>query len=169
MSQTEQITIQGHPFRVPMRYQPGHQLSENEANALNQTLHENLRNIWSPRVKRALGEGTSPEQLQEEFDRYAAEYQFGRRQRRAGGDSASSETKVMSVALSLARDIVRRAVRDKGLDWSTTRVSEAAKQLLDRQGPDGALVQSARARVEAEQTAGQSVQEDVDSIVYQAA
>jgi hypothetical protein len=165
MSQTEHITIQGIPFRVPMRYQPGHQLSENEASALNQTLHENLRNIWAPRVKRATEAGESQEALQEQFDAYAAEYQFGRRQRRTNGPS--DEAPVRNLAMSMARDIVRRAVREKGLDWSTSKVSEAARQLLERQGPDGTLMQTARARVEAEQAAGQSVQEDVDTILFQ--
>ena len=166
MSRHEQITIQGNPFRVPMRYHEGHTLSQNEADALNQTLHENLRNIWSPKVKKALETGEENlEALQAEFDRYAAEYQFGVRRRPRGAQGATEP--VEGIALNMARDLVRKAVKSKGLDWSTSKITEAARQLLERQGPEGPLMQAARQRAEAERMAGQTVMEDIEGLLYQ--
>ena len=165
MSDHEQITIQETPFRVPMRYQAGHQLNDREAMALNQALHENLRNIWAPKVKKGLENGETPETLQAQFDEYAQSYEFGRRRtRRSGGPDP-----VPAIALTMAKDIVRRAVKEKGLDWPTAKVSEAAQQLLDRQGPDGPLVQAARQRAEAERAAGESVMAEVGAVLDAAA
>ena len=69
------ITIQKQLFNVPNRYAAGHVLTEGEANALNQTYHENLRNNFAGRVK----EGGDHATLQTELDAYAASYQFGER------------------------------------------------------------------------------------------
>jgi hypothetical protein len=167
MSTHEQITIQQTPFRVPMRYAAGHTLNDNEAAALNQTLHENLRNIWAPKVKSGLANGETPETLQAKFDTYAAEYQFGRRRAPRGGSSGPDP--VPTIALAMAKDIVRKAVKAKGLGWPTSKISVAAKQLLDRQGPEGALIQTARARAEAERAAGEAAMAEVGAVLDAAA
>ena len=44
---TDEITIAGQVFSVPVRYAAGHVLTEGEASALNQTYHENLRNNFA--------------------------------------------------------------------------------------------------------------------------
>jgi hypothetical protein len=167
MSEHEQITIQQTPFRVPMRYQAGHTLNDNEAAALNQTLHENLRNIWAPKVKSGLANGETPETLQAKFDAYAAEYEFGRR--RAPRGTHTGPDPVPAIALAMAKDIVRKAVKAKGLSWYTSKISEAAKQLLDRQGPEGALIQAARQRAEAERAAGEAAMAEVTEVLNEAA
>lgn len=167
MSEHEQITIQQTPFRVPMRYAAGHTLNDNEAAALNQTLHENLRNIWAPKVKAGLANGETPETLQAKFDAYAAEYQFGRRRGPRG--TPTSPDPVPAIALAMAKDIVRKAVKEKNLGWPTSKISEAAKQFLDRQGPDGALMQAARQRHEAERAAGEAAMAEVDAVLGEAA
>lgn len=163
MSEHEQITIQKTPFRVPMRYAAGHTLTDNEAAALNQTLHENLRNIWAPKVKSGLANGETPETLQAKFDAYAADYQFGRRRAPRGGSTGPDP--VPAIALAMARDIVRKAVKEKNLGWSTTKISTAAKQLLDRQGPDGTLMQAARQRHAAETAAGEAIMTEVSEVL----
>lgn len=167
MSEHEQITISGKSFRVPMRYAAGHALSEGEATALNQTLHGALRNIWAPKVKVGLANGETPETLQAKLDAYAADYKLGTRQRR--GAQAPGPDPANAIALAMARDLVRKAVKAKGLSWSTTKISEAASQLLARQGDNGTLVTQARQRVEAERIAGQAIMDDVDSVLTDAA
>src|SRR5262245_42373901 len=78
----DQITIKGTVFRVPIRYAAGHVLTEGEAGALNQTLHENLRNNFAKKVADGQEAGLPVDTLQQQLDDYAAEYQFGAR---AGG------------------------------------------------------------------------------------
>lgn len=166
MSDHEQITIHQTVFRVPMRYKEGHALTTGEANALNQALHSSLRNIWAPRVKTGLANGETPETLQTKLDAYAADYQFGARRRR--GSTAAGPDPANAIALTMARDLVRKAAKAKGLNWPTSKVSEAASQLLARQGDNGTLITQARQRVEAERIAGQAIMEDVDSILHAA-
>ena len=48
------ITIAGHAFQAPIKYAEGDTLEANEAGALNQTYHENLRNNFAKRVQEAL-------------------------------------------------------------------------------------------------------------------
>jgi hypothetical protein len=167
MSEHEQITIQNTPFRVPMRYAAGHTLNDNEAAALNQTLHENLRNIWAPKVKHGLANGESPETLQAKFDAYAADYQFGRRRARRGAQEGPDP--VPTMALTMAKDLVRRVVKEKNLGWPTSKISTAAKQLIDRQGPEGPLMQAARQRAEAERAAGEAAMAEVGAVLDAAA
>ena len=52
----EQIIIQGVTFNVPTPYAEGHVLATNEASALNQLLHENLRNNFASKVKAKRGD-----------------------------------------------------------------------------------------------------------------
>jgi hypothetical protein len=164
MPEHEQITIQNTAFRVPMRYAAGHTLNDAEANALNQTLHDNLRNIWSPKVKKGLADGETPETLQTKFDEYANTYQFGVR-RRARGGVATGPDPVPAIAMNMARDLVRREVKRKNLGWPTSKISEAAKQLIDRQGPEGPLMQAARLRHETERSAGEAAMAEVDAVL----
>lgn len=164
MSDHEQITIQNTLFRVPMRYSAGHTLNESEANALNQTLHGNLRNIWAPKVKKALEEGETPEQLQARLDSYAQSYQFGVR-RRPRGSAPLSPDPARGIALNMARARVREAVKAKDLNWPASEINKAAQQLLDRQGPDGALMTAARQQLEAERAAGEAAMIEVGEII----
>jgi len=162
----DQITIQGHPFKVPIRYAAGHTLSEGEASALNQTFHENLRNNFAKKVSEGTDAGTGLDVLQQQLDDYAAEYQFGVR---TGGGGFRGDP-VMTLAMNAARELVRQAVKAKGYDqdeWPASRISQAAKQLLDSQGEDGKIVSMARKQIEAEKAAAaeamQSVHELLDS------
>jgi ribosomal protein L16 Arg81 hydroxylase len=137
------ITISGKQFNVAPRYAAGHTLTENEAQALNQTMFENLRNNFATKAK----EGAS----QEDFDTYAASYQFGVR---TGG--GSRQDPVRAEAMSLARDQVKAVIKAAGKnlsDYKAAAITTAAEKLLD--SPKGAeILELAKKRVAEAQNAG---------------
>lgn len=74
------VTIQGKSFNVAPVYAEGHELTVNEAAALDQTRRENIRNNFATKVKVANEDGTfDQETMQAELDEYAAAYIFGLR------------------------------------------------------------------------------------------
>lgn len=133
---TDTITIQGFDFTVPDRYSEGHILTENEAAALNQTYHENLRNNFASKVraaKEAAG-GNDPdlEALQSALDAYAEAYVFGKRV--AGAPRAPADP-VGKEAFSIARDAVKAAIRKKGLNptsYTAAQIAELAQGALEK-------------------------------------
>lgn len=164
MAEYDQIVIQGQTFKVPLRYKAGDTLKENEAAALNQTYHENLRNNFASRVRDGVEEGKGLDVLQQQFDDYANDYQFGVR---TGGGGYRGDP-VMTLSMNIARELVRQAIKAKGLDtedWPASRVSTTAKALLDQQGADGAIVATARKQIEAEKAAGQAAMSEVNDIL----
>lgn len=143
----EQITIAGHSFNVPVRYEEGHELTAGEASALNQTYHENLRNNFAKKVKDA-GAGADISALQTELDAYAGEYQFG--VRTGGGGGGVSRDPVMSEAMRMAKKQLGDLIRAKGKkvsDYEPAAIIAGAKALLAR--PEGQVImETARKRVE---------------------
>lgn len=163
----DQITIQGQVFRVPIRYAAGHQLSEGEAGALNQTYHENLRNNFAKKVSEGVEAGLPVETLQQQLDDYAIEYQFGTR---TGGGTRGDP--VMTFAMNVARELIRNVIKAKGMnseDWPPSRVSQAAKALIESQGEDGKIITTARKQVEAEREAAKDAMASVNELLTQAA
>lgn len=142
----EQITIAGHSFNVPVRYEEGHELTAGEASALNQTYHENLRNNFAKKVKDA-GASADLAALQSELDVYAGEYAFGVR---SGGGGGVSRDPVMSEAMRMAKKQLGDLIRAKGkkvTDYEPAAITAGAKALLAR--PEGAaIMETARKRVE---------------------
>ncbi len=119
-----EITIAGHPFHAPVPYSEGHQLRANEANALNQVFHENLRNNFAKKVKDAKDSGAFDHQaLQDSFLEYARNYQFGVRALGGGGASADP---VETEALALARGDVRQMLTKSG-----KKIKDYPKEKLD--------------------------------------
>lgn len=160
----DQITIQGLTFKVPLRYAAGHPLTDGEAGALNQTLHENLRNNFAKKVAEGQEAGVTVEILQQQLDDYANDYQFGVR---TGGGGFRGDP-VMTLAMNIARELVRSAIKVKGLDqdeWPAARISQAAKALLDSQGGDGKIVQTARRQVEAEKETAKEAMASVNELL----
>jgi len=164
----ETITIQSVPFKVSPRYAAGHVLKENEASTLNQTLFENLRNNFAGRVadaKSENGDGTplsadAVASLQQQLDDYASDYEFG--VRRGGGGVRGDP--VRTLAMNIAREQIRQAVKTKGLnleDFPAQRVTTIAQQLLTQQGDDGKLMTLARQQIEAEQKAASAELEQI--------
>lgn len=162
--QYDQITIQGQTFRVPIRYSAGHQLTEGEASALNQTFHENLRNNFAKKVTEGVDAGVGMDVLQQQLDDYASEYQFGVR---TGGGGFRGDP-VMTLAMNAAREIIRNAIKAKGLDadeWPASRVSQAAKALIESQGEDGKILSTARKQVDAEREAAKEAMASVNELL----
>jgi hypothetical protein len=159
----DQITIQGQSFRVPIRYAAGHQLNEGEAGALNQTFHENLRNNFAKKVAEGVEAGVPKETLQQQLDDYASDYQFGAR---TGGGFRGDP--VMTLAMNAARELIRQAIKVKGLDqddWPAGKISTAAKALLDSQGENGKILQTARRTIEAEREAAKEAMTSVNELL----
>lgn len=153
----EQITIAGHSFNVPVRYEEGHELTAGEASALNQTYHENLRNNFAKKVKDA-GASADVPALQAELDAYAAAYAFGVR---TGGGGAPRDP-VMAEAMSIAKGIIRAALKKKGKKVSEVdpkAINDAAKKLIDR---DHSITETAKARVAEAQAAAS---EDLSDLI----
>lgn len=162
---TTQITIQGLPFEAPQPYKAGaYTLSEGESSALNQTLAENLRNNFAPKIKAAieafrkangLGEDVEVpvteldhEALIEEFNKYADEYEFG--VRRAGGVRAPVDP-VGKEAHRIASQKVRDALKKKGVKIDTVskeKMGELIAAVIDKY-PE--IKEEAKRRVESTQ------------------
>lgn len=160
----DEITIQGQVFKVPIRYSAGHALTEGEAGALNQTYHENLRNNFAKKVSEGTEAGVTKDILQQQLDDYANDYQFGVR---TGGGGFRGDP-VMTLAMNIGREMVRQAIKAKGLDleeWPAARVSQAAKALIDSQGEDGKIVATARTQVEAEKAAAKEAMQAVSELL----
>lgn len=152
----EMITIAGHQFKVPLRYEEGHELTENEASALNQTYHENLRNNFAKKVEEGVAAGKALEALQTELDSYAENYQFGVR---TGGGAVRDP--VMSEALRIAKDKIREHLKKKGKklkDVDAKAITEKARELIAR---TPAIMELAKQRVEEAQAAAA---DDLDSL-----
>jgi len=148
--ENDEITIQGYTFTAPLRYSEGHTLSANEAGALNQTYHENLRNNFASSVKKRVeelygvkdadGKVSVPEdaelteeqlaELQAEFSTYAQAYEFGAR--RSGGARTPSDP-VEREALNLAKMAIRQALKAQNKKAEPDAIAAAAKQLVDTQ------------------------------------
>ena len=143
----KQVTIQGHLFNVEDRYSEGHELSENEAAALNQTLHENFRNNFAKKVEEKLNGRESLEEdeiteLQAELDDYAESYEFGIR----GGGAVRDP--VMSEAMRLMRDKITKHMKAKGVkrkDVDAKEITEQARKLIEK---NPHVLELARQRVE---------------------
>lgn len=121
MSQsTRTMRCQGFELAVETPYAEGHVLLANEAEVLNQTLVENLRNNFASRIRARQDEGEkagsvyAPDltELQDEFDEYAASYEFG--VRRAGGGSVRTSDPVEREARKMAEKRVKAAIQQKG-------------------------------------------------------
>lgn len=118
------ITVASVALLAIAPFAEGHVLTPNEANVLNQTLAENLRNNFASVVRDRLAirgeDGKATDQLraatdadkaelQAAFDKYITEYEFG--VRRAG---ARVVDPIEKEALSIAKDAVKSALAKKG-------------------------------------------------------
>ena len=153
----DQITIAGHTFNVPVRYQEGHELTDGEASALNQTYHENLRNNFASKVKEGTSNGKSVEDMQAELDTYAEGYQFGVR---TGGGGTRDPVK--SEAMRLAKEKIKEFLRGKGVKASAITaelLNEKAKALIEK---DPKIMELAKKRIAEAQAAAT---EDLSSLM----
>lgn len=110
------ITIAGVGLKITPKFLAGHVLTENEALGLNSALIDNIRNNFAGTVKKLKGEDESvpPEkipELQTALDTYVESYEFS--PRRTPKESLDPITKM---AYSLAREAIKAALRQKGID-----------------------------------------------------
>ena len=164
MSNTTPITIQGHTFEAPARYAEGHVCSLNEANTLNQTLAENLRNNFASRLKKAIeaseaegGPELDLDALRAEFAEYAETYEFnGKRAARAPVDPIEKE------ATKIAGQMIAEALRAKNIDVKAARESgkfdELVTNLLEKKP---AIREEAARRVAATQNVADDILGDL--------
>lgn len=147
------ITIQDLVFKAPQPYGAGHVLKENEASALNQTFLENLRNNFAAKVRAAreavaksLGvkvdevknDQLDKTALDDDFSKYAAEYEFGTRK---GGRILDPIEREMR---DIAEEIVKAALRSKNI-----KLNSVSPQQMD-QYIQGAIAKRPAIREEAE-------------------
>ena len=88
-------------FTGPAPYAEGHVCTKAEADALNQTLAENLRNNFAARLKKAADAGEHLDQ--HDFDAYAEDYSFGSRQPRAVKDPVATEERKLAKSAVVAK------------------------------------------------------------------
>ena len=128
---TQPLQIQGVLFDAKNVYTTGHHLSENEAEALNGLRHENLRNNFSAKMKRAVTPLT-----QADFEAYEDTYVFGKRAASGGGvkivrDPIGKEERALSKEAILAsyakKGIKRSQINADTLEAYVTRLVESGK------------------------------------------
>jgi hypothetical protein len=144
------ITIQGLEFEAPQPYKAGaYELTEGEASALNQTLAENLRNNFAPKIKAAQAAyrqangladdaevpvaSLDQDALAEAFEKYASEYEFG--VRKGGGGPRTPSDPVEREAFGIAKEKVKTALKAKNIEVgsvSKEKMGEYIKQVLDK-------------------------------------
>lgn len=74
----------------------------------------------------------------------------------------------MTLAMNISREMVRMAIKSKGLnleDWPASRISTAARALLESQGDDGKIISTARRQVEAEKEAAKEAMASVNELL----
>ncbi len=138
------ITIQGIQFSVPAPFVEGHTLRSNEAEVLNQTYAENIRNNFAAKVKLALSDEAEldPNALQIQLNAYIETYDFGIRRGSGGG---AVRDPVATEARKMAADAVRNALKKKGLTVKEVG-KDKLKELVDGVYTKNAEVLLARAR-----------------------
>jgi len=73
------FTVAGQNATIKTPYKEGHQLTALEADALNQTWRENIRNGVANKVKESVKAKAGSEVIQKIVDEYAEKYQFSKR------------------------------------------------------------------------------------------
>lgn len=158
------ITVQGLTFSAPQPYSAGSvELTEGEASQLNQVLAENLRNNFAAKIRAKVeahkkannmaedadvgADVLDKDELDNEFEAYAKEYEFGVRQASSGPRAPADP--VGKEAYRMARAKIKEAVIAKGykLDSvSKERMDGLIKQLLEK---NPAIREEAERRVNA--------------------
>ena len=162
----ESYTIQKGVFSVPMPYIEGHICTGGEADALNQTLAENVRNNLATKLDEKMSALSDEErrtlatlnpelyaQLQAEVDGYVEGYEFGRR---SGGGRIADP--IEAEAMRLATTAIRGAITAKGLkikEIGAERINELARDLLER---DATIRERAKTLVEMRSTAVKGIE-----------
>lgn len=144
---TGSVQIQGESFDIPRPFLEGYVCTSADASVLNQVLGENTRNNFADRLKKAVEAATDEapfdkKKMQAEIDEYLETYEFGVRRGRGPADPVERE------ALNIAKDIVRKAIREKGMklgDIDVENINKLAEQVVS-ENPD--VTKEAKRRVD---------------------
>lgn len=115
------ITVKNKIYSIPTPFAEGHVCTQNEANALNQLLAENVRNNIAGKLKN----GT--EVSQEDFDAYVASYDFGVR-------AVSTKDPVEKIMRELVEAKINQQLASKGLSkksMETEKYNEAVEKAIE--------------------------------------
>lgn len=125
-----EVTIKGQKFMVPLPFAEGHVLRQNEADTLNQTFCENIRNNFASKVEEASENGATPDmaKLQAELDAYVVDYDFG--VRRSGGVRVVDP--VEREAMKIAKERIRVALKKANKKATPEEMDVLAKQALEK-------------------------------------
>jgi hypothetical protein len=132
MSNTKEATIAGAVFNISQPYAAGHTLTELEANVLNQTRTENVRNNTAKKIKPLLDEGKLDEAtaLVAEYD---GSYEFT-----AAREGAAKLDPIEKESLKIAKEALRAKIKASGRkvgegegDVSKEKFEAAAAQLAE--------------------------------------
>lgn len=136
----ESYTIAGETFKVPMPFVAGHTITDGEADSLNQTLAENVRNNLAKKVKEAKDGGSfDAEEFQLSLDEYVNDYEFGVR---TGGGGRSADP-LRSEFYDLARAKVKEKLKANG--QLKGRKAAEITALVDQYWNSGSPVPAAQA------------------------
>ena len=152
-----EVTIAGGNFKVPSPFAEGHVLTKTEAQALNQTFRENIRNNSAKKVKELLEKKTETAKIQKVVDEYVGKYEFG-----VSGGGGRVMDPVEREAINLATNRVKAAIRKKGLtvsDFTSTKLRELAKGTIKKY-PD--IMAQAKTVVAAREKAAAAASTDID-------
>lgn len=120
------VTVAKQALELPAPFAEGHQLRKVEADALNAQYHSAIRNQVAATVKEMADAGKPLEEIQQEVDKFIADFDFGQ----AG---TRTRNPVEAQALDIARELVKDALRRKGVtlgDVSSKAISQKAREIL---------------------------------------
>ena len=109
---TKQMSIMGVVVTVPQPYAAGHQITEAEAAALNQTLAENISNNRRKLVKEMQEAGAAEEKIVAMVEEYAATYEFTLA---SVGSSTTRMDPLTREAYAIARDYLNALIKEQGM------------------------------------------------------
>jgi hypothetical protein len=151
MPAKEEITIAGQIFNVPNPYLAGHTCTAGEADALNQTFHEAIRNNLAKKAK----EGNL---TQDEVDDYASRYEFGVRKGGGGGPRDPVRTRAMDIARDKVKGALRKKYGKDAASFSAKQISSLAQDALEKH-PE--WVEIARQQIQEEAQLAEEALDDV--------
>jgi hypothetical protein len=125
----QELTIQKLLFKIPAPYVAGViELSQGEADALNQTFAENIRNNFAAQMKAAAEETPARAIGQAELDTYVGSYAFGKR---SGG--VRSRDPIGAEERRLAKDAITakiQALGKKVKDYSAEQLADMVTKVV---------------------------------------
>jgi len=150
------IRINQYFFGIGSKYRAGHELTQNEADALNGLRAENIRNNvkrWIDEATRGLapGELLTPDaisSLQDKVSEYARDYEFGPRGEPKGGIRKTA-FEIELLAIATAR------VEEQARSMDITLSEEGFQEAVESQMKLAIVVEEARRRVSARQELAQ--------------